>query len=197
MCELMHRREKKGKLNVVAVGKWIQSLDFFIGWMAGRWCWGFGCSCSIRQFLQVRPFLELAACQAGCHIEIELYVLQCVCWSMILPVQCTTRAVSLSQTSRLQIQLDLDSTGHAWIYQESLLALVGCDFFILQSFDATCRYQYASNLLLIAGSSILCGWCLVSSPWARRGDKVKHLSVFGRQFEQAPGEEISFEEQVP
>lgn len=134
--------KKKGKLNVVAVGKWIQSLDFFIGWMAGRWCWGFGCSCSIRQFLQVRPFLELAACQAGCHIEIELYVFQCVCWSMILPVQCTTRAVSLSQTSRLQIQLD--STGHAWIYQESLLALVGCDFFILQAFDATCRHQHAS-----------------------------------------------------
>ena len=38
MCELMHRR-KNGKLNVVAVGKWIQSLDSFMGWMAG--------SCSI------------------------------------------------------------------------------------------------------------------------------------------------------
>lgn len=34
-------------------------------------------------------------------------------------------------------------------------------------------------------------------PWARRGDGVKHLSVFGRQFDQAPGEEVSFEEQVP
>lgn len=136
--------KKKGKLNVVAVGMWAQSLDSFIGWMAGRWCWGVGRSCSTKQFLQVRPFLELAACQAGCHIEIELYVLQCVCWPMILPVQCTTRAVSLSQSSRLQIQLD--STGHAWIYQESLLALVGCYFFIFQAFDATCRHQHASIL---------------------------------------------------